>query len=229
MKLPGSDDATWAPLPSRQVSRSVTPQPGLPLNNDRCTVALAVRRKDLEKMLKALGWTPTSKASGKNHRVWAHPKREFALSISPNTSSFPMQWGNASSRMPENNHAHRSPQETRPVVGRRVRDRWRVHAGPFAHRSDGKPRRGRRATRKSRRFRSNGDGARETWSECIHGDRGAVRSRMACRRCTEVSTRAPRNVARGCREVARCCESKRVCELRAGRARTDSWQISRAT
>jgi hypothetical protein len=31
--------------------------------------------------LKTLGWDPTSKASGKNHRVWAHPKREFELYI----------------------------------------------------------------------------------------------------------------------------------------------------
>ena len=42
---------------------------------------LTVRRTDLEKRLKALGWAPTSKASGKNHRVWAHPKREFELYI----------------------------------------------------------------------------------------------------------------------------------------------------
>jgi hypothetical protein len=51
------------------------------LYNDRCTVALAVRRTDLEKRLKALGWAPTSKASGRNHRVWAHPQREFELYI----------------------------------------------------------------------------------------------------------------------------------------------------
>lgn len=42
---------------------------------------LAVRRTDLEKRLKALGWAPTSKASGKNHRVWAHPRREHELYI----------------------------------------------------------------------------------------------------------------------------------------------------
>ena len=51
------------------------------LYNDRCTVALAVRRTDLEKMLKALGWAPTSKTSDRNHRVWAHPQREFELYI----------------------------------------------------------------------------------------------------------------------------------------------------
>lgn len=49
--------------------------------NDRCTVALVVRRTDLEKRLKALGWAPTSKASGRNHRVWDHPQREFELYI----------------------------------------------------------------------------------------------------------------------------------------------------
>ena len=51
------------------------------LYNDRCTIALAVRRSDLEKRLKALGWARTSKASGRNHRVWAHPQREFELYI----------------------------------------------------------------------------------------------------------------------------------------------------
>jgi hypothetical protein len=51
------------------------------LYNDRCTVALVVRRTDLEKGLKALGWAPTSKASGRNHRVWTHPQREFELYI----------------------------------------------------------------------------------------------------------------------------------------------------
>src|ERR1043166_8996512 len=47
----------------------------------RWSRSLAVRRTDLEKRLKALGWAPTSKVSGKNHRVWAHPKREHELYI----------------------------------------------------------------------------------------------------------------------------------------------------
>ena len=51
------------------------------LYNDRCTVTLAVRRTDLKKRLKALGWAPTSKASGRNHRVWVHSQREFELFI----------------------------------------------------------------------------------------------------------------------------------------------------
>jgi hypothetical protein len=40
-----------------------------------------VRRVDLENRLKALGWAPTSKASGRNHRVWVHSLREFELYI----------------------------------------------------------------------------------------------------------------------------------------------------
>src|SRR5262249_42747076 len=71
------------------------------LYNDRCTVALTMRRTDLEKRLKALGRAPTSKASGRNHHVWLHPKREFELYI-PNTILSLTQSGNASSRMLEN-------------------------------------------------------------------------------------------------------------------------------
>ena len=53
----------------------------LSLYNDRCTIAITVRRAELEKRLKALGWAPTSKGSGRNHRVWAHSQREFELYI----------------------------------------------------------------------------------------------------------------------------------------------------
>lgn len=51
------------------------------LYNDRCTPWSRSAPYRSRERLKALGWDPTSKASGKNHRVWAHPKREFELYI----------------------------------------------------------------------------------------------------------------------------------------------------
>lgn len=35
----------------------------------------------ISKRLRALGWAPTRKTSGRNHRVWAHPQQEFELYI----------------------------------------------------------------------------------------------------------------------------------------------------
>jgi len=40
-----------------------------------------LRRTDLEQRLRKLGWAPSGKASGKNHRVWAHSNREFELYV----------------------------------------------------------------------------------------------------------------------------------------------------
>jgi hypothetical protein len=40
-----------------------------------------VRRIELEKRLRALDWAPTGQASGKHHRVWAHPDRELKLYV----------------------------------------------------------------------------------------------------------------------------------------------------
>jgi hypothetical protein len=46
------------------------------LYNQEC-----VRRTDLEQRLRKLGWAPSGKGSGRNHRVWAHPDREFELYV----------------------------------------------------------------------------------------------------------------------------------------------------
>jgi hypothetical protein len=40
-----------------------------------------MKRSELERKLKALGWAPTGKTSGANHDVWAHPKRTRRLYI----------------------------------------------------------------------------------------------------------------------------------------------------
>jgi len=37
--------------------------------------SLVVRRSELEKKLKALGWSPTGQASGSNHTLWVHPTK----------------------------------------------------------------------------------------------------------------------------------------------------------
>ena len=50
------------------------------MSNKRCT-QVCVRRAELEKRLRAIGWAPTGQASGKRHRVWAHPERDIVLYI----------------------------------------------------------------------------------------------------------------------------------------------------
>lgn len=47
-----------------------------------------VRRIELEKRLRGLGWAPTGQASGKHHRAWFHPDREFKLYV-PNYDLIP--------------------------------------------------------------------------------------------------------------------------------------------
>lgn len=42
---------------------------------------MTVRRTDLEHELRSLGWKPTERASGRNHRVWTHPQREFEIYV----------------------------------------------------------------------------------------------------------------------------------------------------
>jgi len=39
-----------------------------------------VKRSELEKRLKALGWGPTG-VSGKNHTVWTHPRKIHKLVV----------------------------------------------------------------------------------------------------------------------------------------------------
>lgn len=40
-----------------------------------------VRRVELERRLRAVGWAPTGQTSGKHHRVWTHPDRELKLYV----------------------------------------------------------------------------------------------------------------------------------------------------
>ena len=42
---------------------------------------VGVRRTELEMQLRRLGWMPSARKSGKNHRVWTHPKREFEIFV----------------------------------------------------------------------------------------------------------------------------------------------------
>ena len=40
-----------------------------------------MRRLELERRLKELGWVPTGEASGVNHTKWAHPNRRGKLAV----------------------------------------------------------------------------------------------------------------------------------------------------
>ena len=40
-----------------------------------------MKRSELEKKLKALGWVPTGEFSGINHTQWAHPNRPGKLAV----------------------------------------------------------------------------------------------------------------------------------------------------
>ena len=40
-----------------------------------------MRREELERKLRALGWFPTGDASGRNHRVWRHATKHGVLAV----------------------------------------------------------------------------------------------------------------------------------------------------
>lgn len=40
-----------------------------------------MRRVELERRLRGLGWSPTGEGSGRNHDVWVHPTVEVKLYV----------------------------------------------------------------------------------------------------------------------------------------------------